>query len=1041
MYVGGSFTTVTSGAAVGLAAFDSTGSLLWNGAVTGGAVRSLATDGTRVYLGGDFSKIANVTRQRLGAVTAATGALDTVFLPGTANLAVNDMVVQGAWLYLAGDFTKVNAITHNRLARVDTVNGALDATLTTSINNSVRDIELDAGTNTLYVAGRFSSAGGQTRAKLAGINLNAGASFGLATALSLTNITGDLAAVTLDGAGGLYVGGSMQFTPEKGNPAALAQVSVSTSVATAVVPYYETPRSLARTPVTGVSGPLVLARSGGNLLVAGDFSDYGITTRHGLAAYELATGALVSGFDPNPDGQVNTVKASADNLAVFVGGEFLNIGGQPHNRLVKLDIGTGVPDTTFVVDANSYVKDMQVHPDGTTLYVGGNFDVFNGVPNPRLVAVDAHTGALKANFSMPLTEPTNDTSEGGMRAMALSPDSTRLMVIGNFRKIAGVDRPLVAQIDLTGLQATVTDWRTDLYDQPCARSGKVGFMRDVDISPDGTKVFIVSAGHFYYPACDTANSFPMVSPGPGVNMQPLWSKKIGDTMEAVAANTDAVYISGHFRYLETETKTQPHFQIAALDPNTGEGLNWTPNAGGFRGVLDLELEPAGLFATSDGDAFGVVSHGRNAFWPTPSPGIEVRKTANKPWVLTPSGLVTYTVRVQNTFADRAVTLNSMSDTRLGSLAGAGTCALPQSIPIGGMYSCQVSETIAGAASTDVSGTVTATATPATGSDVSDTDTSTVQILASAPVFRARVVVGPGQVVFPGETVRFSVTLMNLDLERTATLNSLTSPQFPAPANNLSGECGLPMTLGPNKIKYCHIDRLVGGPVGSKPAFSFTGSATYNTGHVDRGGVRDDHDEPAGRGHQGARRRGQPGGPHRIGPEDRYLPSRQQLCDHLRRRQHGQSYGRHQRLLPGGPRSQRRARQAPGPAGWNQHSRAADAQPDTEPDGDDLSRRCGHADGDDGQHRQGDAPAVHREVRDADDQHRGTDDRVGHTSCSGRCDHPGRRQPGERVRLCARCGHAVRRSTRLPSVLRRRQPDEVQRDRAGTVHPGCRLHGR
>ena len=28
-------------------------------------------------------------------------------------------------------------------------------------------------------------------------------------------------------------------------------------------------------------------------------------------------------------------------------------------------------------------------------------------------------------------------SEGGLRAMALSPDETRLMVIGNFRKIGG----------------------------------------------------------------------------------------------------------------------------------------------------------------------------------------------------------------------------------------------------------------------------------------------------------------------------------------------------------------------------------------------------------------------------------------------------------------------------------------------------------------------------------------------------------------------------------------------------------------------------
>ena len=607
---------------------------------------------------------------------------------------------------------------------------------------------------------------------------------------------------------------------------------MSTSVATAVVPYYETPRSLARTPVTGTSGPLVLVRSGGNLLVAGDFSDYGVTTRNRLAAYDLATGALDPNFNPNPDAQVNTVKASADNQAVFVGGEFVTIGGATHNRLAKLDIGTGANVSGFNPDANSYVKDMAVRPDGSTLYVGGNFDVFNGVPNSRLVAIDAVTGALKANFSMPLTEPTNDISEGGLRAMALSADATRLMVIGNFRKINGLDRPLVAQIDVSGAAATVTDWRTDLYDQPCARSGKVGFMRDVDISPDGTKAFIVSAGHFYYPACDTANAFPMNSSGPGVNMQPLWSKKIGDTMEGVAASADTVYISGHFRYLETETKTQPRFQIAALDPETGDGLNWKPNAGGFRGVLTLELEPAGLFAGSDGDAFGVVSHGRNAFWPTPSPGIEVRKTANKPWILAPSGLVTYTVRVQNTFTDRAVTLNSLSDTRLGSLAGMGSCAVPQSISPGGMYSCQVSETIAGAASSDVSGTVTATATPATGPpDVSDTDTSMVQILASAAVFRARVVVGPGQVVFPGTTVRFSVTLMNLDLERSATLTTLTSPQF----GNLAPECGLPMTLGPNKLKYCHVDRFVGGPVGSKPAFSFTGQATYNTGTLTSSG--------------------------------------------------------------------------------------------------------------------------------------------------------------------------------------------------------------
>jgi NHL repeat len=835
VFVGGDFTAIAGGAASELTAFDGTpgldgkGHVLWNATVTGGPVRSLAvsTDGTRVYLGGDFNKVSAITRQRLGAVSADTGALDMGFLPGTVNLAVNDMIVQGSALLIAGDFTKVNAMTRNRLARVDGASGALDA-LTVSINNSVKDIELDAPNNMLYVAGLFSNAGGQARNKLAGISL----ATGTPSALNVTNLTGTVSAVTLDGAGGLYVAGALQITPEKDNPAALAQVNVSTSVATTVVPYYETPRSLARPPVSGTSGPLVLVRTGTNLLVAGDFSDYGITTRLGLAAYDLATGALISGFDPAPDGQVDTVKATPDNSAIYVGGEFINIAGQAHNRLAKLDIATGANVPGFNPNANSYVKDMAVRPDGAAVYVGGNFDQFNGVPASRLVAIDPATGALQANFDMALTEPTNDFSEGGLRAMALSPDSTRLMVIGNFRFIHGIERPLVAQIDVSQSPAVVTDWQTDVYDQPCARAGKVGWMRDVDISPDGTKAYIVSSGHIYYPACDTANAFSMASAGAGVNVAPLWSRKVGDTMEAVAADTDTVYISGHFRYLETETLTQPRFQIAALDAQTGDGLNWIPNAGGFRGVLALELEPAGLFAGSDGDAFGVVNHGRNAFWPTPDPGIEVRKTANRPWVLAPGGNVTYTVRVENTFSDRSVTLGSLTDSRLGSLAGVGTCSVPQTITAGSSYTCQVGDTISGAAATTVAGTVTATATPSTGApDVTDTDTMTVQILATAPVFRARVVVGPGVVVFPGQTVRFDVTLMNLDLERSATLTTLTSPQF----GDLAAQCGLPLTLGPNKLKYCHVDEFVGGSVGSKPAYSFTAQAQYNTGTLSSSG--------------------------------------------------------------------------------------------------------------------------------------------------------------------------------------------------------------
>ena len=162
--------------------------------------------------------------------------------------------------------------------------------------------------------------------------------------------------------------------------------------------------------------------------------------------------------------------------------------------------------------------------------------------------------------------------------MALSPDETRLMVIGNFRKIAGVDRPLIARSTCPARPPRSPTGAPTSTTSPARAAARSGSCATSTSTPTASRAYVVSAGHFYYPACDTLNAFPM-DPG-GSNLQPVWSDKIGDTMEAVAADRDAVYMSGHFRYLETETHTGPRFQIAAVDPDTGEGINWIPNAGG-----------------------------------------------------------------------------------------------------------------------------------------------------------------------------------------------------------------------------------------------------------------------------------------------------------------------------------------------------------------------------------------------------------------------------------------------------------------------------
>ena len=818
--------TVNGSAAVSLAKVDATGALLWNGNSVGGVVRSLALSGdsATLYVGGAFTSLGgNSAQKRFGAVAAATGVAAAGFAPGTTNQPVFALAVQGGSVWLGGDFTMVNGIARQHLAQVDGTTGALNA-MNVAVNGHINQLLLDGTSTNLYLAGSFATVGALARPHVASINTSTNA----VGALTFPTLTGDVFGIALDGTTGIDVTGSFTLNPEKTSPAVLARVDLGTAVVSYVVPYQATPKSLARAPKSGISGGRVLVRVGGSLLVAGDFSDYGLATRNHLAAYDLATGALDLGFNPAPDGDfVHSLKGSADGNAVFVGGAFANIGGVVRNNLAKLAVADGTVDPTFNPSPDSYVKDMAVKADGTALYVGGNFQNVAGQQSQYLAGLNPTTGAMLPDFTFPLAGATNDASEGGTRAIAISPDQTRLMVIGNFTQIAGQDRPLVAQIDISQHPAVLTSWRTEVYNQGCAR-GRVGWMRDVDISPDGSTAYVVSSGHIYYPACDTVNAFPMNGTGPDV--RPNWSVKIGDTIEAVAATGDAVYIGGHFRYMDTETLSQKRFQLAALDPATGRALNWAPNAGGFLGVKIIEAEPAGIFVGSDGDAMGGVAHGRFGFFPAPAPGLVVRKLTGTPWVIAPGQPVTFDIRVENGYGDRPVTLNALTDTRLGNLNGQGTCSLPQTIAAYDSYSCSVTDQTNGAALTDVVATTTATADNGSG-NVSASDTSDIGVFASEPSFRLRLSSTPWTVTYPQGTVEYGASFLNIDPRNPITVTALTSPQY----GNLSSSCGLPVTIQPTKIVSCHLYLPVGGAVGSKPSFSFTATATTAVGTVNSNG--------------------------------------------------------------------------------------------------------------------------------------------------------------------------------------------------------------
>jgi uncharacterized repeat protein (TIGR01451 family) len=63
----------------------------------------------------------------------------------------------------------------------------------------------------------------------------------------------------------------------------------------------------------------------------------------------------------------------------------------------------------------------------------------------------------------------------------------------------------------------------------------------------------------------------------------------------------------------------------------------------------------------------------------------------------------------------------------GNLAGAGTCSVPQTIPVGGTYTCSVTEFVGGVQGFDHRNVVTVTGEDDDGATVTDTDDAVVEI--------------------------------------------------------------------------------------------------------------------------------------------------------------------------------------------------------------------------------------------------------------------------------------------------------------------------
>ena len=191
IYLAGAFTQVTDtdGATVarnGLAAVDAgTGRLTaWNPSATNPAnpskssVRSitLSANGSRLFVGGTFTRVGGQARARLAAVDPATGAVDPNW-KASVDRPVLALAASGTKLYLGGNFATVAGQPRGQLAAVDQATGALDPAWTprahrgdTNPKDDVRALGVSVDGARVYAGGFFNHISGTKTGKLVALS-------------------------------------------------------------------------------------------------------------------------------------------------------------------------------------------------------------------------------------------------------------------------------------------------------------------------------------------------------------------------------------------------------------------------------------------------------------------------------------------------------------------------------------------------------------------------------------------------------------------------------------------------------------------------------------------------------------------------------------------------------------------------------------------------------------------------------------------------------------------------------------------------------
>ena len=258
-----------------------------------------------------------------------------------------------------------------------------------------------------------------------------------------------------------------------------------------------------------------LVQCGGTMYAVGSFTSikrYSSTfTRTNAFSFSATSPYMVTSWDPEVNGTVNSIAFSPDCSIAYLGGAFTSIGGTAVKNIAAVSTSTGAVISTFGHSANGQVETL-LYYNGHLLTGGYYTSINNGTADPYMTSLNPSTGkddgfihlSISGNYQFPGV----DSNPTRVYNQQLSNSGTLDLVEGDFTSVGGQPRQQMFMLDLSGSTAAVTGWTTSELNTNC-NYNEPFYAQAASWSPDDSTIYVATTG--YKPAGSPAGA----TPGPG----------------------------------------------------------------------------------------------------------------------------------------------------------------------------------------------------------------------------------------------------------------------------------------------------------------------------------------------------------------------------------------------------------------------------------------------------------------------------------------------------------------------------------------------